>query len=124
MRLSDVIDATQARPHLGAAEHRFLIHPASELDAVVYSGYTLLPILAVEADGPQHDHEPQAGRDGLKNAICRLADLPLMRVRIDGQVSDDVLMHRLKRAIHPVAKSPRPGHRGYAELAEALARLA
>ncbi|WP_291423106.1 DUF2726 domain-containing protein [Deinococcus sp.] len=123
LRLSEVVDPVLAQPYLDSASLKFLAHPAAELDAVIYSGCSLLPVLAVEADVPQHDHPPQSGRDGLKNTICRLAGLPLMRVRIDAHVSDDVLMHRLRRALHQVAKSPRPGQRGHAELAEALARL-
>ncbi|GBF03896.1 hypothetical protein DAERI_010068 [Deinococcus aerius] len=122
--LSHVVDAEAARPFLGEPALKFLQSRHAELDVVVYGARTLLPILAVEADGPQHDAPVQAGRDRLKDSICRVAALPLLRVRIDARTSVDTLMHRLGRALHEVARAPRVEQRGHQELAEALARLA
>lgn len=121
--LSHVVDAGAARAHLGEPAYQFL-RTRAELDAVVYSGTTLKPVLAVETDGPQHDVPPQDGRDGLKNTICRVAGLPLLRVRVYKATSQEALMRRLGRALHEVARSPRVEQRGHQEFAEALARLA
>jgi hypothetical protein len=41
------------------------------------------PLFAVEFDGPHHDGRVQAGRDVRKNRLCRMADLPLLRLRAE-----------------------------------------
>ncbi|AIZ44595.1 hypothetical protein QR90_05055 [Deinococcus radiopugnans] len=120
--LTRVIDAEAASPFLDASDQRFLTSRGAALDVVVL-GAGLMPVLAIEADGPQHDMEPQLGRDARKNRICRVAGLPLARVRVRQQMSEDVLAHHLGRALASAARDARMGQRGHEELALALSRL-
>lgn len=42
------------------------------------------PLLAIEFDGPHHEFDPKARKnDLLKNKLCRMAGLPLLRIRYD-----------------------------------------
>lgn len=122
--LSRVIDPGAAAPCLEARDLEFLRHPNAALDIVVLSRITLMPALAIEADGPQHDGATQTERDGRKNRVCRVAGLPLVRVRMRERMSEDVLAHHLGRALGEVARLARPGQRGHDELASAISRLA
>lgn len=122
--LSHVVAPELARRFLGEPAARSLQSRHAELDLVVYGVETTLPILAVETDGPQPDAPPQAGRDRLTDTVCRVAGLPLVRVRIDERVSDSVLGHRLGRELHQAARSLLMGQRGHEELVAALSWLA
>lgn len=55
----------------------------AELDFLIfYRDQPHRPFLAVEFDGPHHETDPNARkRDLLKNRLCQLAGLPLLRVR-------------------------------------------
>jgi Protein of unknown function (DUF2726) len=56
---------------------------ASHFDYVVVD-HLSMPLFAVEVDGPQHRTDPKViERDSRKNAICRRAEFPLLRV--DGE---------------------------------------
>lgn len=55
--LTRVIDAKAAGPFLDASDQRFPTSPGVALDVVILKA-GLMPVLAIEADGPQHDLEP------------------------------------------------------------------
>ncbi|GGM53967.1 hypothetical protein GCM10008956_32350 [Deinococcus arenae] len=121
--LAHLIDPDAAASHLGAEDLAFLNDPRTQLDIVVCSP-ALRPVLAIEADGPQHDVSPQVDRDRRKNRICRVAGLPLARLRVRPQLSDESLRHHLARLLSTLARETRLDQRGHAELARALSRLA
>lgn len=120
--LARVIDPDAASHYLDGDDRKFLANPSSQVDIVIL-GKSLLPVLAIEADGPQHDVDPQHSRDARKNRILRVAGLPLARLRVREQMSDDVLAHHLGRALWEAARIARPSHRGHVELARALSRI-
>ncbi|AFD27794.1 DUF2726 domain-containing protein [Deinococcus gobiensis] len=121
--LARVVDADAAQHYLDREDQRFLANPSTQVDIVVL-GRRLLPVLAIEADGPQHDADPQHSRDARKNRILRVAGLPVARLRVREQMSDDVLAHHIGRALWDAARIARPSQRGHVELARALSRLA
>jgi hypothetical protein len=77
MRLRDVIDIDDVT--LDWRERNFAY--TSHLDFVAIEIETHLPVLAIEYDGPQHltDHK-QIERDRIKDKLCEIAELPLLRV--------------------------------------------
>ena len=120
--LSRVVDPDAASHYLDGEDRKFLAHPSTQVDIVVL-GQSLLPVLAIEADGPQHDVDPQHSRDARKNRILRVAGLPIARLRVRDQMSDDVLAHHLGKALWEAARIARPSQRGHVELARALSRV-
>jgi len=67
--------------HLG--EELFAYLKSAELDYVILRrAPPHRPFLAVEFDGPHHEFEPKARQnDTLKNRLCRMSGLPLLRIR-------------------------------------------
>ncbi|AXH00602.1 DUF2726 domain-containing protein (plasmid) [Deinococcus wulumuqiensis] len=120
--LARIVETDAARHYLDQEDQKFLGNPATQVDIVVL-GKNLLPVLAIEADGPQHDLDPQHSRDARKNRILRVAGLPIARLRVRARMSDDVLAHHLGKALWEAARIARPSHRGHVELARALSRL-
>lgn len=123
VRLARLVDEEAARPYLSPEDLTFLTNPHAQLDIVICSP-SLMPVLAIEADGPQHDVPPQVDRDRRKNRICRVAGLPLVRLRVRPQLSDESLRYHLGRSLSALAQQTRLSERGHEELARALSRLA
>lgn len=61
-------------------ERRFISHPSSHLDFLLYKKIGKKPFLAIEVDGKQHRFNDQAYRDSLKNRILSEAKIPLLRI--------------------------------------------
>jgi hypothetical protein len=67
------------RSGLSSADFTYALK--ATFDFVVADGRTSLPEFAVEFDGPLHGTDPASmARDRIKNAICRLFELPLLRI--------------------------------------------
>lgn len=75
-RLRDVIDIDGMT--LDGRERNFAF--TSHIDFVVFDEQTLLPVLAIEYDGPQHADATQAERDRIKNRLLDAAGLQLLRI--------------------------------------------
>lgn len=120
--LARVVDVAAAAPYLDQADRTFLENPLTQLDIVVLRK-GLLPVLAIEADGTQHDAGPQYARDARKNRILHVAGLPMVRLRVRDRMSDDLLTRHLGRALWEAARIARPSQRGHVELARALSRV-
>lgn len=120
--LSRIVDPEAAGHYLDHEDRKFLGNPSTQVDIVIL-GKSLLPVLAIEADGPQHDVDPQHSRDARKDRILRIAGLPVARLRVRAQMSDDALAHHVGKALWEAARIARPSHRGRVELARALSRV-
>lgn len=78
VRLADVIDVD----HLSGRRKSFAL--AAHLDFVMVSEESAIPRFAVELDGMQHWTDPVTmERDKLKDALCKAAQLPLLRITSD-----------------------------------------
>lgn len=75
-RLRDVVDVDDLT--LTARERNFAY--TSHIDFVVFDAQTLLPVLAIEYDGPQHADAVQVERDRSKNKLLEAAGLQLLRI--------------------------------------------
>jgi len=85
IRMCDVIGPETAE-RLPAREFGFLLK--AHFDFVVApKTRPTAALFAVEFDGRFHDEPRQAGRDVIKNTLCRRANLPLFRVR-SGEISE------------------------------------
>ncbi len=82
VRLSSAI-GREPNEHL--PEDLFSYLTRAELDyLIIHRTPPNRPLLAVEFDGPHHDYDVDARRrDILKNRLCRMGGLPLLRVRYD-----------------------------------------
>lgn len=67
-------------------EARFIDHPSSHVDFVLYNVMDMLPVLAIEVDGYEyHDLNPlQLDRDSVKDSIFKKVGLPLARFSTKG----------------------------------------
>ncbi len=76
VRLQDAIGLDRSE-RLPAREFDFLTR--AHLDFVV--ALREMPVFAVEFDGIDHRHDPKTiERDAIKNSLCKLANLPLLRI--------------------------------------------
>lgn len=64
-------------------ENRYLHHPWTHLDFVVFNKYDKIPILAIEVDGiSTHDqNEKQSKNDRIKDKCLKDCGLPLIRLK-------------------------------------------
>ncbi len=77
MRLRDAIDVDDLPLTRRERDFAFTAH----LDFVAFDAGSHLPVLAVEYDGPQHlTDDRQIERDQIKNRLCEVARLPLLRI--------------------------------------------
>lgn len=92
---------------LDAAQRGYVKHRAS-VDFVIYSRVTNDPVLAIEVDGfAFHENSPtQLRRDGLKDGILELVELPLLRLATTGSDEKDQLRQALLRARQVWARKP------------------
>jgi Protein of unknown function (DUF2726) len=81
VRLGSVIGREPTEERLSAELFDYLTRAGLDF-LIFYRDPPHLPFLAVEFDGPHHDTDSKARkRDLLKNRLCQLAGLPLLRVR-------------------------------------------
>ncbi|MGO4188436.1 AAA domain-containing protein [Pseudarthrobacter sp. TAF60_1] len=88
------------------AQQASYVRNRATVDFVVYSRITNMPVLAVEVDGFAF-HEADASqrvRDGLKNAICRIHCIPLLRLPTTGSGEEQVVRRRLTAALREHAR--------------------
>mgnify|MGYP001574217610 CR=1 FL=1 len=78
VRLADVLPIEGS----GLSEALYEFALQAHYDFVV-TGRDQVPLFAMEFDGPQHGHSPQAERDAKKDEVSRLFRLPLMRVHAE-----------------------------------------
>lgn len=67
-------------------ELKYLLHPWTHLDFVIYNKYDKAPILAIEVDGISYHEqsEKQSQHDLIKNKCLNDAELPLIRLKTNG----------------------------------------
>ncbi|WP_261665410.1 DUF2726 domain-containing protein [Deinococcus sp. Marseille-Q6407] len=121
--LHRVINADTISRFLNEEDMRFATHPSAHFDVVVLGATSLRPILAIEADGDQHNHPDQVAQDTKKNRICHVVGLPLVRVRIRTQINEEKVVRQPGSQLTRLARAARPEHRGHEELASALTGL-
>jgi hypothetical protein len=83
------------------AQQKAYVRNRATMDFVIYNRITNVPVLAVEVDGfAFHEADPlQRVRDGLKDAICLVHGIPLLRLPTTGSGEEHVIRQRLTTAI-------------------------
>ena len=99
---------------LTAEQARYVRHPRTSIDFLIYNGVTMEPILAIEVDGfAFHENNPdQLARDALKDAICQAHDLPLLRLPTTGSQEQETIRRTLDRLLDQPASASPPETRG------------
>ena len=85
-------------PTLTDRERRFVLHPWSHVDFLVYDTIGKLPVLGIEVDGWAF-HRPgslQSERDDIKNSVFRHADLRMLRLSTMGSREDAAISEALR----------------------------
>ena len=77
-------------------------------DFVLCAKSTTRPLLVVELDDRSHASASAQGRDGVKDAACRAAGLPILRVPVQAQYDAAYLQKRIAETISPPALDTRP----------------
>lgn len=88
-------------PTLTDRERRFVLHPWSHVDFLVYDTIGKLPVLGIEVDGWAF-HRPgslQSERDELKNSVFQRADLRMLRLSTTGSREDAVISEALREVL-------------------------
>lgn len=75
VRVADVLKIESS----GISDEQYHFALTSHFDFVVTDDH-LMPLFAVEFDGPSHSSDEQRRRDSLKNKLCESFKLPLLRV--------------------------------------------
>jgi hypothetical protein len=76
VRLGDVVDFN----HSGISNEDFHYATRAHLDFVITQGDQSQPVLGVELDGAAHRDMGRQRQDRLKDSLCELAGLPLLRL--------------------------------------------
>ncbi len=84
---------------LNEEECRYVMHPATHVDFLIYNRITKKPVLAVEVDGYAYHQEGtvQAERDTMKNRIMELYGVPLIRLATNGSGERERIVEMLEK---------------------------
>jgi len=88
-------------PTLTDRERRFVLHPWSHVDFLVYDNIGKLPILGIEVDGWAF-HRPgslQSERDDVKNSVFQRAELRMLRLSTTGSCEHAVISNALREVL-------------------------
>jgi len=88
-------------PTLSDRERRFVLHPWSHIDFLVYDTIGKLPVLGIEVDGWAF-HRPgslQSERDEIKNCVFQQADLRMLRLSTTGSCEEAVISKVLREVL-------------------------
>lgn len=88
-------------PTLTDRERRFVLHPWSHVDFLIYDTIGKLPVLGIEVDGWAF-HRPgslQSERDEIKNSVFRHADLRMLRLSTMGSREDAAISDALREVL-------------------------
>lgn len=80
VRLSDAIAVSAPKSYIGGIQFTSLSFDILVTDSLAN------PLFVFEADGPQHQVEPQFSRDVLKDAIANKAGIKVFRLLVDGML--------------------------------------
>ncbi|MHB8626541.1 MAG: DUF2726 domain-containing protein [Aggregatilineales bacterium] len=69
------------------------------IDFVVCNGNTLEPLLAIELDDSSHQFPDRQESDLLKDRVCDEADLPLMRVKVEGDYPVSTIGEEIRKLL-------------------------
>lgn len=80
-------------------ERRYVTHPNTHVDFLIYNRITKMPVLAIEVDGFHYHKEGtrQAERDRMKDEIFAKYGIPLLRLPTNGSGE----IRRIKEIIYP-----------------------
>lgn len=78
-------------------EYRYLNHPWTHLDFVLFNKYDKAPILAIEVDGVSYHEQnsKQAMHDRIKNRCLNDSMLPLLRLKTNGSNEEHIIIDKL-----------------------------
>ncbi|MEM9346207.1 MAG: DUF2726 domain-containing protein [Planctomycetota bacterium] len=94
VRMEDVVEVERGVEFRVRQQHRGHVK-SRHFDFVICDRSSLRPLLAIELDDASHRSDQARMSDAKKDAICRVAGLPMLRVRVRGSYD----RHELKRAI-------------------------
>ncbi len=95
VRMADVLDA---RPYSHAAFHRI---SSKHFDFVLCDPATTRPLMVIELDDSTHRRADAQARDAFKDAACRAAGLPILRVPVQPGYDPAYLQKRISETIFP-----------------------
>lgn len=93
VRMADVLDA---RPYSQAAFNKI---SRKHFDFVLCDPATTRPLMAIELDDSTHRRAEAQARDSVKDAACRAARFPLLRVPVQAQYDAAYLQKRISETI-------------------------
>lgn len=95
VRMADVLDA---RPYSHAAFNRI---SSKHFDFVLCDPATTRPLMVIELDDSTHRRADAQARDAFKDAACRAAGLPILRVPVQPGYDPAYLQKRINETIFP-----------------------
>ena len=95
VRMADVLDA---RPYSHAAFNRI---SSKHFDFVLCDPATTRPLMVIELDDSTHRRADAQARDAFKDAACRAAGLPILRVPVQPGYDPAYLQKRISETIFP-----------------------
>ncbi len=94
-----VADVLKTQPFSQAAFNKI---SAKHFDFVLCDKSTTRPVLAIELDDPTHRRAEAQKRDGVKDAACHAANLPLLRVPVQPDYDRAYLQKRIAETINNI----------------------
>ena len=87
---------------LDEKEKRFVTHPSTHLDVILYNQIDKRVVLVIEVDGfAFHENNPtQLARDKLKDRILYKYDIPIIRFPTNGSQEDKKLLLKLEEVLN------------------------
>ncbi len=84
---------------LNTDEKKYVSHPNTHVDFLIFNRMDKIPQLVIEVDGAQHHKEgsKQYHRDQLKNHILSQYNLPLLRFKTTGSSEKEIIISALKK---------------------------
>lgn len=95
----------------------------ARVDVAVVSAQTLLPLLAVDVNLLSHAQAPLLVNDERKNTIFEVAGIPLLRLRVVGEPSEDELRQQVTKHLAEFAHNLDPSTPGSEQSRDLLQRL-
>lgn len=86
---------------LNARERKYVMHPTTHLDFLIFNRISKRPVLAVEVDGYDFHKAGtvQAERDKLKDHILKLYNIPLLRLKTNGSGEKEIIEKKLAELV-------------------------
>lgn len=83
-------------------EERYLTHPWTHVDFLIYNQFTKTPTLVIEVDGVSYheQNEKQRSRDKLKDAALQQNRIPMIRLKTNESQEEKRVKEALMKSVH------------------------